>query len=201
MSNDDLSIDQRASLLRLYLDWPVHIDQGLDQEANEFYFWLSEQMDKPELAEISGGLDGIKAFLGINPDVLSRARYLKGKAGNTDPRADLREGSRVPVNTQVFFLVYDCTEEPAMEGSLIHGHIVDIGRQGVRAETVQSVPAHSILSMTVAQLGSGVITYNLTGQVRWSAAHAESKHLGISIFNIEDFNKWQSFYYSLTMGD
>lgn len=195
----ELSIDQRAGLLRLYLEWPQHISEGLDQEANEFYFWLSEQLDASELEDLSGGLKGIKAFMQMNPDVLSRARYLKGKTAASQSGRELREDTRVPINTQVFFLVYDCSEDPALEGRLIHGHIIDISLQGVRAETGLQVPANSILSMTIATLGSGVTTYKLTGQVRWSTAHAESKHLGISIFNIEDFKKWQDFYYALAM--
>lgn len=196
--SDKLSIDQVFSLLRLYLDWPHYIDESHDKEANEFYFWLAGELEEPDLADITGGLDGIKQFIKTNPEVLARARYLKRQASPGAVAADVRQDARIPVHTQMFFLIYDCTREPELEGTIVHGVLVDIARQGMRVETATPVPEGSIISMTVAQTGTNVTMYNLTGEVRWSAQHSAAHHLGVSIFNIEEYQKWEEFYYVMS---
>lgn len=198
VDSNGLSIDQVFSLLRLYLDWPDYFDESQDQEANEFYLWLAKELEEAELADVTGGLDGVKQFIRTNPEVLARARHLKRQTINGATQADYRQDTRIPVHTQTFFLVYDCPENPSLEGSIVHGVLVDIARQGMRVESNTPVPAGSIISMTVAQTGTGVTLYNLTCEVRWFAAHSESYHLGISIFNIEEYEKWQEFYYVMS---
>lgn len=198
VDNNGLSIDQVFSLLRLYLDWPDYFDESQDQEANEFYLWLTGVLEEADLADVTGGLEGVKHFIKTNPEVLARARYLKRHSHNGVNQADLREDTRIPVHTQAFFLIYDCTEEPALEGTIVHGVLVDIARQGMRLETNTPVPPGTIISMTVAQTGTGVTLYNLTCEVRWAGTHSEAYHLGISIFNIEEYEKWQEFYYFMS---
>lgn len=198
VDNNGLSIDQVFSLLRLYLDWPDYIDESHDQEANEFYLWLTQELEEAELADVTGGLEGVKHFINTNPEVLARARYLKRHSHNGVVQADLRQDTRIPVHTQAFFLIYDCTEDPSLEGTIVHGVLIDIARQGMRVETNIAVPAGTIISMTVAQTGSGVTLYNLTCEVRWSGRHSAAYHLGISIFNIEEYEKWQEFYYFMS---
>ena len=64
----------------------------------------------------------------------------------------------------------------------------------MRVESSIAVPARTIVSMTVAQTGSDVTLYNLTGEVRWMIENDESNHLGISIFDVEDHQRWQEYY-------
>ena len=195
--NDNLSVDQLSRLLRLYLDWPDKIDQDPDQEANAFYLWLAEELDEEDLAETTSGLDGVKLFIKSHPVVLSGARQLGGGEGETAD--DSRDGIRVSVNTQLFFLVYDCAKEPELEGTILRGIMLDMARNGIRVETRTPIPPGSIVSMTVAQVGTAVTLYNLTGEVRWLTENAESNHLGISIFNIEDHQEWQDFYLAMSL--
>ena len=68
--NDMLSVDQITSLMRLYLDWPEHVEQTGDAEAERFYEWLGTELDDAVLAEITSGLNGIKQFLKEHSDVV-----------------------------------------------------------------------------------------------------------------------------------
>ena len=61
-----LSVDQLNTLLRMYLAWPKHVGESPDEEANEFYLWLSTELHEDELVDITGGLDGVKHFIKAN---------------------------------------------------------------------------------------------------------------------------------------
>lgn len=192
-----LSVDQLSNLLRAYLDWPTYVEKGGDTEANEFYLWLADQLDEAELPEFTGGLKAIKHFVNSNSAVLSRARYLKRRDGRRS--TNVREDARIAINTQLFFLIYDCAREPALEGTILHGVMLDLARNGMRLETTSPVPQGSVITMTVAQSSTGVTFYKLTGEVRWCTQISDdTSHLGIAIFNIEDFRKWQDFYYGMS---
>jgi hypothetical protein len=191
-----LSVDQLSLLLRLYMDWPHHIDTNEDAEANEFYMWLASELDEAELQDITGGLGGVKSFIKSNPDVIPTARYLKNK-GDARPR-DVREEARIAINTQVFVLIYDCNKDPELEGRIVRGMMMDMARNGMRLETKLPIPPGTILSMTVAQTGSSITLYHLTGEVRWLSEGSDSNNIGISIFNIEDFRSWEDFYETST---
>ena len=188
----ELTVDQLSSLLRLYLDWPKHISDQPDKEANEFHFWLSEQLDKEDLEDVTGGLDGTKHFIRSNPEVVAASKYIKSR--DRQELSNEREEARVHINTQVFVLIYDCIKDVSLEGTIIRGMMMDMARNGMRMESNIAVPAGSILSMTVAQTGQMVTLYHLTGEVRWVASSEESNQLGISIFNIEDFGRWEEFF-------
>jgi len=176
------------------MDWPDYIDESHDQEANEFYLWLTSELEEADLLDVTGGLEGVKQFIRTNPEVLARARHLKRHATNGTLIVDVRQDTRIPVHTQTFFLIYDCSKEPSLEGTIAHGIIIDIARQGMRIETSIPVPEGSIIGMTVAHGGTGITLYNPTCEVRWSAKHSAAYHLGISIFNIEEYEKWEQFY-------
>ena len=121
------------------------------------------------------------------------AKYLKGR--QSAKASDGREDARIAINTQVFSLIYDCAKDPSLEGTIVRGMMMDMARNGMRLETASAVPSGSILSMTVAQTGTVVTLYHLTGEVRWASSTAESHHLGVSIFNIEDFRQWEEFFH------
>ena len=82
----------------------------------------------------------------------------------------------------------------AFEGTIIRGVMMDMARNGMRMESNIAVPAGSILSMTVAQTGQMVTLYHLTGEVGWVSTAEKTNQLGISIFNIEDFGRWEELF-------
>ena len=187
-----LSVDQSRSLLRLYLSWPGRVDDGPKQEAAVFYAWLAEELTPDELEDVVGTPAEVEQFVVTNNKVLARARYLKGwNEGNV---VEAREEQRSAVHTQVFFVVYDCTTEPSIEGSIRRGIVLDTAPNGMRVECHRGVPQGAILAMTVVSTGQQMSAYHLTGEVRWDAEHSESHHMGISIFNIEGFERWREFH-------
>ena len=74
--NDMLTVDQITSLMRMYLDWPEHVEQTGDAEAERFYEWLGTELEDEVLAEITSGLDGIKQFLKDNPKLIKEVDKL-----------------------------------------------------------------------------------------------------------------------------
>ncbi len=196
MSDDDLlSVDQITSLMRLYLDWPEHVEQTGDAEAERFYEWLGTELDDADLAETTSGLSGIKQFLEDNSDVVYAGRNLK-KAEARDAN-DLREDERIPASTLVFVVIYDCAKDQSLEGTSLRGMMMDMAKNGMRLESKKPIPVGSIVSLTVAHSGTPPGTpisfSHLTGEVRWvshAIAAEETNHIGIVIFNIEDYEKW-----------
>ncbi|HAK53791.1 MAG TPA: hypothetical protein DCM54_18085 [Gammaproteobacteria bacterium] len=93
----ELSVDQLSSLLRLYLDWPKHVSDQPDNEANEFHFWLSEQLDEEALEDVTGGLDGTKHFIRTNPEVVAASKYIESL--ERQEVSNEREEARVHINT------------------------------------------------------------------------------------------------------
>lgn len=195
-NNDVLSIDQTTRLLRLYLSWPERVDELGDAEAERFFEWLGEQLDASSLIETTGGLAGVKQFLNTNVDVIAAGRDLK-PSGTTE---NARKEHRIPTSTQVFVVVYDCTEDTSLEGCALRGMMIDMGRNGMRLESKVAIPASSIVSMTVAHSGTPVSLYHLTGEIRWVSQTAETNHMGVLIFNFEDYQKWESDFLSSFSG-
>ena len=187
-----LSVDQLSQLLREYLGWPEFFGENIETQAREFYLRLSSNLDPLDLQELTSGLPGIEYFLTSNQELVAACKYIKSR--DTRKSNNIREEARVHINTQVFALVYDCIKDVAIEGTIVRGIMMDMARTGMRIETTTPIPSGSILSMTVAHTGSTVTLYHLTGEVRWVTSTAESNHLGISIFNIEDFDLWQEFF-------
>ena len=64
----------------------------------------------------------------------------------------------------------------------------------MRLQTNVTIPTGSMLTMTVANTGDTVALYHLTGEVRWITTAAETNQVGLSIFNIEDFELWEKFF-------
>ncbi len=192
MSDKTLSVDQLVALLRLHLMWPDNRTLKPSDEANEFYLWLTHEMGQDEVLQNVGSLNDIKRFIEVYGNVLIRAQYIKSRL--KDSQTDSRGEPRLDVNTQVFYLVYDCEKEPGLEGAIQRGLLLDIARNGMRVETNLPVPVGSILSLTVAQVAWDVRLYHLTGEVRWMSEHHDSYQLGVSVFNIEDYEDWQDFY-------
>lgn len=196
MSDDELllSVDQITSLMRLYLDWPEHVEQGGDVEAERFYEWLGNELDNGTLEEITSGLDGVNEFLQLNSDVIYAGRYLK----NTDVHKgeDVREDERIPTSTQVFVVIYDCDKDQSLEGTSFRGMMMDMAKNGMRLESKTEVPVGTIVSMTVAHNETPITFSHLTGEVRWVSHAAETNHIGVVIFNIEDYQKWRDYFSS-----
>lgn len=192
------SVDQLRALLRFYLQWPgMPVNDDDDQEAEHFLEWLNSELGESEAQELTGGLAGVLYFIDNNTHVLTRAKHLKGGKAPVAASADVRDNERIPINTQMFGLVYDCSSEPGLEGRVLRGILLDIAANGMRIETNLSIPAGSILSITVAKFGAETELYDLTGEVRWSSEHAEAFHVGISVFSIEDHKEWSNFFRAL----
>ncbi len=192
-----LSIDQTSGLLRLYLSWQKRIENNPDHEANEFYLWISEEKeDEDDLEATTGGLDGVKEFINQNEAILSGARYLKDLRETSDK--DVREDVRISINTHLYFTVYDCTKNPELEGEILRGILLDMAPTGIRIETDVELPQGTIITMTVIQIGDGVTRYHLTGEVRWARPSGTVTHLGITIYEIEDNERWQEFYFVMS---
>jgi len=189
---EPVSVDLRRSLLRLYLSWPIRVDAGTNEEAIAFYEWLSQELTPDELEDLAGSQEDVTAFIQTFDRVLGRARYLKGWREATEE--DAREDARSAIHTQVFFVVYDCVANPAMEGEIVRGIVLDTAKSGMRVETHLEVPAGSILAMTVVSTGQQMSPYHLTGEVRWHNELAESHHVGVSIFSVESYKRWQDFH-------
>ena len=194
MSDDSniLSVDQTTSLLRLYLDWPEHVLQPGDAEAERFYRWLRSELDDAVLAEITSGLDGIKQFLKDNSDVVYAGRKLKKVEAHE--ANDVREDERIPTSTQVFVVIYDCAKDQSLEGTSLRGMMMDMARNGMRLESKKPIPVGSIVSLTVAHTGTPVTFSHLTGEVRWISHSEETNHIGIVIFKFEDYEKWRDHF-------
>ena len=190
-ADNNLSIDQTARLLRLYLTWPVHSDQPADSEAREFYDWLAEELDEGALAEITGGVGGVVKFLKANPDVISAGK--QAKTAGSEKLRNAREEQRISTVSPVFVVVYDCEKAPLLEGTSLNGMMMDMASNGMRLESDVAVPAGSIVTMTVVS-DSPVTLYHLTGEVRWISHSNEINQIGISIFDMEDYDLWQKHF-------
>jgi hypothetical protein len=190
-SDNNLSIDQTARLLRLYLAWPVHSDKPAESEAQEFYDWLAEELDEASLAEITGGVEGVVRFLEANPIVISAAK--QAKTAGSEKLRNAREELRISTVSPVFVVVYDCEKAPLLEGTSLNGLMMDMARNGMRLESDVAVPAGSIVTMTVVS-DSPVTLYHLTGEVRWISQTNEINQIGISIFDMEDYVLWQQHF-------
>jgi hypothetical protein len=192
------SVDQLRALLRFYLQWPgMPLDDDDEQEAEHFLGWMNNELGESEATELTGGLAGVLYFIHNNTHVLTRAKHLKSEKAPVTASVDVRHNERIPINTQMFGLVYDCSNEPDLEGKVMRGILLDIASNGMRIESNVPVPAGTILSITVAKFGAETALYNLTGEVRWLSEHAEAFHVGISIFSIEDHREWSSFFHAL----
>jgi PilZ domain len=194
---DILSVDQVTSLMRLYLDWPEHVEKTGDVEAKRFYQWLASELDESLLAEITGGINGVRHFLSSNTAVVHAGRYLKNADAHN--AKNVRVDERIPTSTQVFIVIYDCGKDHSLEGTSLRGMMMDMARNGMRLESKIAIPVGSIVSMTVAHTGTPITYSHLTGEVRWVSHTAETNHIGIVIFNIEDYEKWRD-HFSSTLG-
>jgi hypothetical protein len=190
-SDNNVSIDRTARLLRLYLTWPAHSDQPVESEAQNFYNWLVEELDEESLAEITGGVDGVVQFLEANLDVISAGK--QAKTAGSEKLRNAREELRISTVSPVFVVVYDCEKAPLLEGTSLNGMMMDMARNGMRLESDVAVPAGSIVTMTVVS-DSPVTLYHLTGEVRWISHSNEVNQIGISIFDMEDYVLWQKHF-------
>ena len=188
---DQLPLDLTSALLRLYLEWPENRTMSTNEEANEFYMWMQTELGD-EFSSLISNLGEVKQFIGTHHRVLSRAQYIKARLKEVSKNA--RNDPRVDIHTQVFFMVYDCQAEPALEGVIQRGVLLDIARNGMRIESKVPMPAGTVLSMTVAQVNWDVRLYHLTGETRWLVEQDDRYQSGISLFNIGDYKDWQEFY-------
>lgn len=197
MSNTDgiLSVDQISRLLRLYLSWPERLHETGDSEAARFYNWLVAQLDDSSLGETTAGLEGVQQFLKSNPDVIHAGLHFKPAESSDNERKD----QRVLTIIEVFVVIYDCASDPSLEGAALRGVMMDMGRNGMHLESKSEIPAGSIVNLTVVRAGSPNTLYNLTGEIRWVSHSADTNHIGILIFNFEDYQRWYNDF-SLTFG-
>jgi hypothetical protein len=189
-----LTVDQTTQLMRLYLSWPELIDLKSDEEAILFYKWLATQVDEGALDEISGGLEGIELFLKENGEVIGASRHFKHNDALYTNNS--REEKRIPTSTQVFVVIYDCDKEPKLEGASLKAMMMDMGKNGMRLESKLPIPAGTIVTMTVAHTGTPLKLFHLTGEVRWVSESHETNHMGMAIFDIEDYATWREYFSS-----
>lgn len=189
-----LSVDQTTQLLRFYLAWPELVDLKKNQEAKQFYKWLGTQLDELALEQISGGLAGIRQFLKENKDVIGASRHFKHS--DAIYSNNVREEERIPTSTQVFVVIYDCDKDPKLEGSSLKAMMMDMGKNGMRLESKIPIPSGTIVTMTVAHTGTPLRLFHLTGEVRWLSEAHETNHMGMAIFNIEDYEVWRDYFSS-----
>jgi hypothetical protein len=189
-----LTVDQTTQLLRLYLSWPELVEQKKNEEAKHFYEWLGTQLDESALKDITGGVKGIKQFLKENRDVLGAGRHFKHSDAAYSNNS--REEERIPTSTQVFVVIYDCDKDPKLEGVSLKAMMMDMGKNGMRLESKDAIPAGTIVTMTVAQTGTPLRLFHLTGEVRWISEAHETSHMGMAIFNIEDYEDWRNYFSS-----
>lgn len=182
-SEDTLSVDQITRLLRHFLAWPATDNPG----AQEFYDWLESELDGDSFAELTDGVESIEKFLEAHATVITAGRRLK--YSDLGSREENREEERVSAITPVFIVIYDCVEAPSLEGESFSGLMMDMARNGMRLEANIVVPVNSIVTMTVAP-GNPVTLYHLTGEVRWTSQTDENSQIGLSIYHIEDYEKW-----------
>ena len=189
-----LSVDQTTQLLRFYLSWPELVEQKKNEEATHFYNWLGTQLDELALKDITGGIKGVKQFLKENKDVIGASRHFKHTDATYSNNS--REEERIPTSTQVFVVIYDCDKHPELEGASLKAMMMDVGKNGMRLESKDAIPAGTIVTMTVAQTGSPLRLFHLTGEVRWVSEAHETNHMGMAIFNIEDYEDWRDYFSS-----
>ena len=189
-----LSVDQTTQLLRYYLSWPELVEQKKGEEAKHFYTWLGTQLDELALKDITGGIKGIKQFLKENSDVIGAGRHFKHTDAIYSNNARVEE--RIPTSTQVFVVIYDCDKDPTLEGISLKAMMMDMGKNGMRLESKDAIPTGTIVTMTVAQTGSPLRLFHLTGEVRWISEAHETNHMGMAIFNIEDYEDWRNYFSS-----
>jgi len=189
-----LTVDQTTQLMRLYLSWPELVDLKSEEEATLFYEWLATQVDKRALDEITSGVEGIEMFLQENKDVIGASRHFKHSEAIYSNNS--REEERIPTSTQVFVVIYDCDKDPKLEGASLKAMMMDMGKNGMRLESKMAIPAGTIVTMTVAHTGTPLKLFHLTGEVRWVSEAHETNHMGMAIFNIEDYEIWRDYFSS-----
>lgn len=170
------------------------------EEAGQFYKWLKTELDHDLLDEVTGGLAGVEKFLTGNPDIVAAANQMKQRAA--EKTEDARLDSRVSTNTQVFAVIYDCSLAPELEGQVVRASMMDMARNGMRLEGSTAIPKGTILSLTVAHPDSALSFMHLTGEVRWvnssGSASGSAHNVGLSIFNIEDYEQWLDYFKAST---
>jgi hypothetical protein len=190
-SEQSIPPDLTSALLRLYLEWPEIGHLSPNAEANEFYLWLQNELGD-DFSQLVTSLNEIKSFINDHHHVLSTARYFKGRV--IENAKEGRSESRVEMQTQVFFMIYDCQEAPLLEGTVNRGILVDIAPNGLRIESHMPIPAGTLLSLTVAQANWDIRLYHLTGEVRWTVEHEYRHQTGIVLFHLGDYDDWQDYY-------
>ena len=86
----------------------------------------------------------------------------------------------------------------SLSSSIFRGILLDMAPTGIRIETDVELPPGSIITMTVIQIGDGVTRYHLTGEARWARPSGNVTHLGVAIYEIEDNERWQEFYFVMS---
>jgi len=190
-SEQSIPPDLTSALLRLYLAWPEIRDLSPGVEANEFYLWLQNELGD-DFDQLVNNLGEIKRFINDHHQVLASARYFKGRV--IESTRDGRAESRVEMQTQVYFMVYDCQEAPLLEGTINRGVLVDIAPNGLRIESDMPIPAGTLLSLSVAQANWDIRLYHLTGEVRWTVEHQHRHQTGVVLFHLDDYEDWQDYY-------
>ncbi len=160
----------------------------VESEAQEFYDWLGSELDEQSLEELTNGIEGIEQFIEVNAPVITAGRKLKAEI--TDGSRDGREEERILSAIPVFVVIYDCEKAPELEGVSLNGVMMDMAKSGMRLESDVAVPAGSIITMTVVAEDPRRL-YHLTGEIRWLSIAEEINQMGISIFNIEDYDRWR----------
>jgi len=195
-STETLPLDLTSTLLRLYLEWPENRRMKTNEESNEFYLWMQAQLGA-DFSTLINNLDEVKLFIETHHKILASAQYIKSRL--VEMTTNARTDHRLDIHTQVFFMIYDCQENPSLEGTIQRGLLLDIAPNGLRFETKVPMPSGTVLSMTIAQVNWDVRLYHLTGEVRWEEVQEDRHHAGVSLFKLGDYDAWQEFYELTTL--
>lgn len=184
-----ISQERTAKLLRFYLHWPMRYDDiDVSQEAELFYNWLKESYADLAIVQTLKDKSSIELFFKENRDVIAVSKQLKpARATDID---SMRRETRITTSTQVFLVVAASETDSALAGVSLRGTALDITIQGMRVQLPQSVPAGSIVNMTVAPVGFPIVLFNLTGEIRWLSSNEDNHQIGIKIQSSDDFEKW-----------
>lgn len=187
--SNPISQESVTKLLRFYLHWPQRYDDtGDNTEAELFYDWLKETY--PDLAIVQSLKDKsfVEQFFSENKEVIAVSKELK-PARQTEFET-MRKETRISTSTQVFIVVASGDGDSDLTGVSLRGTALDITIQGMRVQLPKSVPAGSIVNMTVAPVGFPIVLFNLIGEIRWQSSNEGNHQVGIKIQDTEDFDKW-----------
>ena len=120
---------------------------------------------------------------------VTSTKFLKPSEAAGD--GDVRRETRIRTSTVVYMGIFGCPIEPKLTGASMKGIATDVTSCGLCIETRELVPAHSLLSLTVAPAGYPIMLYRLTGEVRWTQEDCGAFQLGVRLLDADEYDRWR----------